>query len=280
MDKRYFYSILFALSLTFILPGWLVADPAFPTSGTDAQSLGRGGTVIASPPGKSSALGNPATLTPDGFFALGAEYLRDREADKGTWVVSVVDTSSSVRGALNYYSDPQFTGFEKNLWGVAFAQTLTPFLTLGESFHMGEYTPETGSNRDLSAADLGLLLSLGEHVSLGYMARNLYRSDSDLLERTTGFGAAFHLPWTLLVTVDYEEIPFTGGEEDKRSGLEFSPFTWLTGRFGYQDLANGKIYFAAGVTYSDVNGSLDAAVLYNKDTKKTDRVVVGFTMGM
>ena len=280
MEKRYFYSILFALSLTFILPGWSTADPAFPVSGTDAQSLGRGGTVIASPPGKSSALGNPATLTPDGFFALGAEYLRTRGADKGSWVASIVDTSSSVRGALNYYSDPQFAGFEKNLWGVAFAQTLTPYLTLGESFHMGEYAPETDSKQDLSAADLGLLLTLGGHVSVGYVARNLYRSDSDLLERTTGFGLALNLPWTLLVTVDYEEVPFEDGEEDKRAGIEFSPFTWLDGRFGYQDLAGGTIYYTAGITYSDVNGSLDAAVLYNKDTKKTDRIIIGFTIGM
>ena len=280
MIKKYLYSIVFALSLTFIPPGWLAAEPFFPVSGTDAQSLGRGGTFMATPPGKSSALGNPATLTPDGFFALGGEYLRTREAEKGTWVVSVVDTSSSMRGALNYYSDPQFAGFEKDLWGIALAQTLTPYLTLGENYHMGEYDPGTGNTRDLSAADLGILLNLGDHVSLGYVARNVYRSDSDLLDKSTGFGAAFDLPWTLLLTVDYEEVPIEGSEEDMRAGIEFRPFTWLIGRLGYQDLAGGTTCYTAGITYSDANGSLDAAVLYNKDTEKTDRIIIGFTMGM
>jgi hypothetical protein len=280
MMRRYFYIIVFALSLSYTFPQRPAADPFFPSSGTDAQSLGRGGTVIATPPGKSSALGNPATLIPEGFFGIGAEYLRTRGTDEGSWVASIVDTSSSIRGALNYYSNPEFAGFEKNLWGVSLAQTLTPYLTLGESFHMGEYAPETGNNKDLSAGDLGVLLKLGGHVSLGYVARNLYRSESDLLERTMGFGAAISLPWTILVAVDYEEAPFSDGEEDRRAGIEFSPSSRFSGRLGYQDLVGGTIYYTAGLTYSDANGTIDAAVLYNKDTKRTDRIILGFTMGM
>ena len=111
-------------------------------------------------------------------------------------------------------------------------------------------------------------------------ARNLYRSESDLLERTMGFGAAISLPWTILVAVDYEEVPFSDGEEDRRAGIEFSPSSRFSGRLGYQDLVGGAIYYTAGLTYSDANGTIDAAVLYNKDTKRTDRIILGFTMGM
>jgi hypothetical protein len=276
------YICMFILTTVFALfpQGNLGADPTFPVSGTDAQSLGRGGTTIATPPGKSSALGNPATLTPAGFFALGAEHMRTRGTGEGTWVLSVIDTSSFVRGAFNYYSDSNFAGFEKNLWGVALAQTITPYLTIGESYHMGDYTPAPGDKDTLSAIDLGVLLDLGTYVSLGYVARNVYRSDSDLLDKTAGFGAAMALPWTILLAVDYEEVPFSGGENDMRAGVQFSPVKWLTGRLGFQDLADGTTYYTVGFTYIDANGTVDAAVLYDKEEERTDRIIIGFTMKM
>jgi hypothetical protein len=264
----------------------LAAEPIFPFSSADAQSLGRGGTTIATPPGKCSALGNPATLTPDGFFALGAEYLRARGASEGSWVISVVDTSASVRGALNFYANPEFAGFEKNLWGVAFAQTLTPYLTIGESYHMGEYDPGTGKREDLAAADIGILLDIGARVSLGYVIRNVYNNDSDLLERNNGFGAAMELPWTILLAVDYEEVPFSEGENDLRVGIQFSPIKQLVGRLGFQDIVDrttfsgGTSYYTAGITYSDFNGTIDAAALFNRDTEKADRIIIGFTIVM
>jgi hypothetical protein len=278
--KNHTRLILLLAAVAVFQPGNLNADPVFPLSGTDAQSLGRGGTSIATDPGKSSALGNPATLRPTGYFALGAEHMRTRGTDEGTWVISIVDTSSSVRGALNYYSDPQFAGFEKNLWGVALSQTISPNLTLGESFHMGQYAPEPDEKDNLSALDVGILLDLGSNVSLGYVLRNVYRSNSDLLDKTAGYGASVRLPWTILLAVDYEEAPYSGGENDMRAGIQFSPVKWLTGRLGFQDLADGTAYYTMGITYSDANGTLDAAVLYDKEAERTDRIIMGFTVKM
>ena len=280
MKRKSFQRFFLALSLLIILPASVDGDPFFPGSGTDAQCLGRGGTIMAVPPGKNSALGNPATLTPKGSFALGAEYLRAREADEGTWVISLVDTSSSIRGALTYFSDPGFAGFEKNLWGIAFAQALNSFLTLGEGFHTGEYEDSEGDGQRLSAADLGILLGLGERISLGYLARNVYRSDKDLLDSRSGFGAAFALPWDILLAIDIEDSPLKENDEDLRVGMEIRPLTWLACRFGYQDIAGQTTYYTAGVSYFDANGSLDAAILFNEETDKTDRIIIGFTMGM
>lgn len=278
--KKYIIFIAAAAVLALLPHGNSGADPFFPVAGSDAQCLGRGGTSIATPPGKSSALGNPATLTPSGYFALGVEHMRTRGTEEGTWVVSIVDTSSSVRGALNYYSDPQFAGFEKNLWGIAFAQTITQYLTIGESYHMGEYAPVPDESDNLSALDLGVLMDLGSAVSMGYVARNVYRSDNDLLDRTAGYGISIQLPWTIILAVDYEEVAFSDGENDMRAGLEFDPISWLTGRLGYQDLAGGTTYYTLGLTYTDVNGTIDAAVLYDNEEERTDRIIIGFTMKM
>ncbi|UCG38470.1 MAG: hypothetical protein JSV00_09890 [bacterium] len=271
-----------AAAAVLLCAGALAADPSsFPGGGFDARSLGRGGTGVATPPGPSSVLGNPATLTATGIFSLGADYVRSRDTSKGTWALSLVDTASSVRGALAYFTNPEFADFEKNLWGVAFAQSLTPYLTIGESFHMGEYEPDAapGEEKSLSGADLGFLLKMGGHISLGYVARNVYRSDSDLLEDSSAFGVSLDLPWTILFTADYEETPLTD-DHDLRAGVEFKPFKAVTARLGYQDLAGGTVYYSVGLSYSDPYGTVDAAILYNEETEKTDRVVIGVTMGM
>jgi hypothetical protein len=35
-----------------------------------------------------------------------------------------------------------------------------------------------------------------------------------------------------------------------------------------------------GITYTDINGTLDAAILYNDQTDKTDRVAFGLSIRM
>jgi len=259
------------------------ADPvAFPGSGLDAQSLGRGGTVIAAPPGVWSAFGNPATLTPEGFYILAVDHLDQRGSKDESWSLSVVDTRSSIRGALSYFKDPAFAGFLDGMWGVSFSQNLMPSLYLGESFHMGKYEPETSPGREerLSTADAGLLYKLGTKVSLGYVVHNLFPNDRDLLKRYSGFGLGLQLPGTFFFAADYEEAPDDGNERTLRAGIEFKPIKMITGRLGYLDHADGSTYVTGGITYTDMNGTLDAGVLYNDTTNKTDRVVLGLSIRM
>ena len=256
-------------------------DPAaFPTTGLDARSMGRGGTVIASPPGASSIFGNPATLVPSGTFGLGGDFVNDRDAE-GSWSVSIVDTSSSIRGAFSYFWEPDFAGFERNMWGVAFAQDLTGSLVIGESFHRGIYEPLLlpGTEESVWAVDAGLIFYMGDAVSLGYVSHNLF-DDGDILEPFGGFGIGIYLPWTMHLTADYEENPLSDNEYDLRAGLEFTPIPQITGRLGLQDLASGGSMYSAGISYIDSNGTIDAAILYDNDEKRTQRVVLGLTMGM
>jgi len=272
------------MSVVFLLAGTAGADPSsFPSNGLDAQSLGRGGTVIACPPGTWSVFGNPATLTPEGFFVLGVDYLNHRDSPN-SWSLSILDTSSSIRGALSYYLDPDFGGFSNEMWGVAFSQTLLPSLYLGESFHMGDYKPilSPGTKESLNTVDVGLLYKVGPNVSVGYVAHNLFPDDPDLLEQYDGFGIGLQFPWTIYFTADYEEEsdPLLSGEKNLRTGIEFNPVKKLIGRLGYQDLANGSTYLTMGITYSDMNGTVDAAILYNEQTDKTDRVAFGISMRM
>ena len=258
-------------------------DPSsFPSSGLDAKSLGRGGTAIATIPGVSSTFGNPATLTPDGYYILGLEYLDPKGAPNTSLGLSVVDTSSSIRGALSYYRDPEFADFQKELWGIAFSQILMPSFYLGESIHLGEYEPTAspGSKEKLYAADAGLLYKLGDNVSIGYVAHNLFSSDRDVLEKYSGVGIGMMFPMSIYFTADYEEDPILTGESNLRTGIEFNPIERITGRFGFQDRADGSTYLSAGITYTDANGSLDAAILYNDETDKTDTVAFGLSMGM
>ena len=260
-----------------------LADPSsFPSNGLDAQSLGRGGTVIACPPGIWSSFGNPATLTPEGYYIVGVDYLDQEDASDVTWGLSVVDTRSSIRGALSYYIDPEFAGFKKSMWGVSFSQTLMSSLYIGESFHMGDYEPdaEPGTKKTINAFDAGLLFKLGSNVSLGYVIHNLFPSDSDLLEQYSGFGIGMQLPLTIYFAADYEEDPEITSEKNLRAGIEFNPVKKITGRLGYQDLANDTSYLSIGITYADTNGTLDAAVLYNEDTDKTDTIVLGLSIRM
>jgi hypothetical protein len=268
--------------ILFTSPAFGLDPAAFPSSGLDAQSLGRGGTVIACPPGVWSIFGNPATLTPEGYSALGVDYIDDRYASKGTWGLSIFDTSSSIRGALSYYKDPDFAGFRNEMWGVSFSQTLLPSLYLGESFHMGDYEPtlSPGTEESLSTVDAGLLYKVGPDVSVGYVAHNLFPDDRDLLEQYNGFGIGLQFPWTIYFAADYEEDPDLDGETNLRAGIEFNPVKKLTGRLGYQDLANGITYLTMGISYADINGTLDAAILYNDQTDKTDRIAFGLSMRM
>ena len=275
--------------LTTVLSGVLMSavtaggDPtSFPSNGLDAQSLGRGGTVIACPPGVWSTFGNPATLTPAGFFRLSIDYLDQRGASKNTYGLSIVDTSSSIRGSLSYFTDPEFADFKNNMWGVSFSQTLTPSLYLGESFHMGDYEPEStpGSEKNLKNVDAGLLYRIGPKVSLGYVVHNLFTDDKDLLEQYNGFGLGLVFPWTIYFAADYEEDPDQGSERNLRTGIEFEPVERITGRVGYQDLADGNTYMTIGITYTDINGTLDAAILYDNDNDRTDRIALGLSIRM
>jgi hypothetical protein len=242
--------------------------------------MGRGGTVIASPPGASSIFGNPATLVPSGSFSLGGDYVNDRNAI-GSWSASIVDTSSSIRGAFSYFWEPEFADFEKDMWGVSFAQDLTGSLVIGESFHRGTYEPELlpGTEENLWAIDIGVLFYLGDAVSLGYVSHNLF-DDSDVLEPFSGFGVAINLPWTMQLTADYEENPIFDQDYDLRAGLEFTPMPSISGRIGLQELHDGSSLYTAGISYMDANGTIDAAILYDNDEKRTQRVIFGLTMGM
>jgi hypothetical protein len=273
------------ISAVILLAGSAGADPSsFPSNGLDAQSLGRGGTVIACPPGVWSAFGNPATLTPEGYYVLGIDYVDRKDAPKSSWGLSILDTSSAMRGAVSYYTDPEFAGFTNEMWGVSFSQTLMPSLYLGESFHMGDYEPDAspGSEESLSTVDAGLLYKLGSNVSIGYVVHNLFPDDRDLLKQYNGFGIGLQFPMTIYFAADYEEDPdpVSGSERNLRTGIEFNPAKKFTGRLGYQDLANGETYMTLGITYTDINGTLDAGILYNEQTDKTDRVVLGLSMRM
>ena len=271
------------ISAIILLAGSAGADPSsFPSYGIDAQSLGRGGTVIACPPGIWSTFGNPATLTPEGYYILGVDYVDKKDTPKNSWGLSILDTSSTMRGAVSYYTDPEFAGFKNEMWGVSFSQTLMPSLYLGESFHMGDYEPEAspGKEKSLSAVDAGLLYKVGSNVSVGYVVHNLFPNDSDLLKQYNGFGIGLQFPMTIYFAADYEEEsdPLYNGENNLRTGIEFMPFKKITGRLGYQDLADGNTYMTMGITYTDMNGTLDAAILYNDQTDKTDRIAFGIAM--
>lgn len=265
-------------------PAFGIDPSAFPSNSVDAQSLGRGGTVIACPPGVWSVFGNPATLTPEGFSVLGVDYIDQRDAPESSWGLSVVDTSSVIRGALSYFQDPDFADFINKMWGVSFSQTIMPSLYLGESFHMGEYEPtlSLGSEKSVNTFDAGLLYKVGTNVSVGYVAHNLFPDDRDILEQYNGFGIGMQLPWTIFFAADYEEEPdpLLDGEKNLRAGIEFNPIKKITGRLGYQDLAGGRTYLTLGLTYADVNGTVDAAVLYNDQTDRTDRVIFGLSIRM
>ena len=282
-----------ARALIYVLASILVSGPAFaadpssfPSNSLDAQSLGRGGTVIALGPGIWSTFGNPATLTPEGFSTLGVDYLDHKDAPDTSWGLSVLDTSSSIRGSLSYYKDPEFgpefSDFRNQMWGVSFCQTLLPSLYLGESFHLGEYEPDSspGSVKRLTTVDAGLLFKLGSNVSLGYVAHNLFPDDRDLLQQFNGFGIGLQLPLTIFFAADYEEDPDLDGEVNLRTGVEFNPFKKLIGRLGYQDLANGDTFMTMGISYSEVTGTLDAAIRYNDQTEKTDRLAFGISIRM
>jgi hypothetical protein len=88
------------------------------------------------------------------------------------------------------------------------------------------------------------------------------------------------LPWTIYFAADYEEDPDQNSERNFRTGIEFEPVEKLTGRVGYQDLANGITYMTMGITYTDINGTVDAAILYNNDTDSTDRIALGLSLRM
>jgi hypothetical protein len=260
-----------------------LSDPSsFPSNGLDAQSLGRGGTVIAARPGVWSSFGNPAALTPAQQYVLGIDYLDQKDTSEESWGFSIVDTSSSIRGALSYYTNPDFAGFKKEMWGVSLCQTLLPSLFLGESFHMGKYEPDAapGTKKSINTFDAGLLFNLGSHVSLGYVMHNLLPSDSDLFEQYNGIGIGMQFPMTIYLTVDYEDDPEITSEKNLRTGIEFNPLKNITGRFGYQDRADGSNYLSFGITYSDSNGTLDGAILYNDETDKTDTIALGLSIRM
>ncbi len=280
MDSRsrvlFLNTVLLAVLLLICGSIPAAAEPLFPTDSLDARSLGRGGTVIASPGGISSVLGNPATLIPAGAFSMGLDYLTDQSVPQDSFVLSLIDTKSTLRGGLLFVTDPEFAGFEDYLWGLAFAQTLGDSLFIGENFHSGKYRePVSSGSRTLSAADVGVLWAISSKLSLGYVARNLYRSDKDLLEFRNGLGLSVGLPWTILLLVDYEESPSVPEKEDLRAGIQFTPVKSLTGRIGYQNIADDQTYYTAGLSFGDQKGSLNIGASYSSERDEFDRVILG-----
>ena len=284
---------ILARALIYVLATILVSGPAFaadpssfPSNSLDAQSLGRGGTVIALRPGIWSTFGNPATLTPEGFSSLGIDYLDQKNAPDTSWGLSILDTSSSIRGSLSYFKDPEFgpefSDFRNQMWGVSFCQTLFPSLYLGESFHLGEYEPDSspGSETKLTTVDAGLLFKPSANVSFGYVAHNLFPNDRDLLQQYNGFGIGLQLPLTIFFAADYEEDPDLDNEMNLRTGVEFNPAKKLIARLGYQDLADGNTFMTMGISYLELTGTLDAGIRYNDQTDKTDRVAFGISIRM
>lgn len=274
--------------LTALLAAPVHAEPGrehrFPAGSTDARSLGRGGTVIASHGGASSIMGNPATLRRYGQMMLGIDYINDEPTDSDSWSFSIVDTKASFRGGGLYMTDPEFAGFKDYLWGVALAQSLGSALIIGESFHSGVYAdPLSARDEVLSAGDIGLILNLGSNFSLGYLARNLYSSDEDLLEPANAFGVLITLPWTIRLTADLEENPYPSLDldEDIRAGLEFDPFGSFTARLGYQEISEvtgSTTYYTAGLSYRDSKGSLDGAVSYDPDREEIGRFIISLNI--
>jgi len=273
-----------ALQVITVLPAVLclifgsipaAADPAFPTNSIDARSLGRGGTVIASHGGISSIFGNPATIRPGGAFSLGLDYLTDQSVDKDSFVLSVVDAKSKLRGGLMFITDPEFAGFEDYLWGIALAQSLGSSIFIGQNFHMGQYRDPFDQTSNLSAADLGLVWDISPRLSLGYVARNLYSSDKELLELRNAAGLTVGLPWTILLLADYEESSSVPGREDIRAGVQFAPVKALTARLGYQDLADDNTYYTIGLSFGNSMGSLDIGASYSSERDEFDRIILG-----
>ncbi|UCF30416.1 MAG: hypothetical protein JSV26_10220 [bacterium] len=281
MVKRASFLAVTMLFLAITANKGAAAAPPFPNQGIDARSLGRGGTCIASDGGIASVFGNPATLRPTGSFSLGFNYLDERNAPEGSYVMSIVDTKSILRGAAVYIPEPSFAGFEDDLWGVAFAQSVNQALIVGASFHRGHYIdPITSGEEDLSAADVGFVMSVGPGLSFGYLLRNLYRSDNDLLDRLDAFGLAVDLSRTVQITADLEESPLSGDWDQTRVGIQFDAFDSLTGRLGYQDLSAGATRYTLGMTLRDRSGSLDAGLAYDPDTERVERFTLAVLLGM
>jgi hypothetical protein len=110
---------------------------------------------------------------------------------------------------------------------------------------------------------------------LGYVARNLYRSDKDLLEFRNGLGLSVGLPWTIFLLVDYEESSSVPGKEDLRAGIQFTPVKSLSARLGYQDLADDQTNYTVGLSFGDQKGSLDIGASYSSEREEFDRVILG-----
>jgi len=257
----------------------LAGAPAFPSSGLDPHSLGRGGTVVAVPGTFETVLGNPATLFPTKAFTLSASFVHPEGAE-GFYSLGAVDGRGGVRAGFSYLSDGATLGFTGRVWGAALAETLGGSLTIGQSFHSGRWGT---TDRTFSSGDLGVALSPMGRVILGYVARGLYRSDKEAMLRRDAYGVRIALPWTLALSAEQEESAAAPGEKDFRMGLEGAPWSWLTLRGGLNRQAGAEggsdaTSYTLGATYSDQNGTIDLGMEYDPETEKMERVIFGFTM--
>lgn len=256
----------------------LAAGPAFPASGLDAQSLGRGGTVIAVPGTFETVLGNPACLFPTKAFSLSFNYVNPREGD-GYYSLGATDGRGGFRAAFAYLEEGGSFGFPGKVWGAALAQTLGSAVTIGESFHSGKWGT---TGKTLESADLGVAFSPMGRVILGYVARGFYRNDKAAMERRDAYGVRITLPWTLELSAELEESPAVTGEKDLRAGVEGTPWEWLTLRAGVSQprVAPGETAtrYTAGASYRDQNGTIDIGVEYDPDSKKTEKAIFAISM--
>jgi hypothetical protein len=215
-------------------------------------------------------------LRPTGAFSLGLDYLTDQSVPQDSFVLSLTDAKSTLRGGGIFITNPEFAGFDDYLWGLALAQSLGTSLFIGQNFHSGKYgDPVSSGSKTLSAADAGVLWAISPKLFLGYVARNLYRSDKDLLDFRNGLGLSVGLPWTILLLMDYEESSLVPDKEDLRAGIQFAPMKSLSARLGYQDLADDQTYYTIGLSFGDQKGSLDIGASYSSERNEFDRVILG-----
>ncbi|MGM0597251.1 MAG: hypothetical protein ACQES9_09450 [Myxococcota bacterium] len=263
-------AFVFMLFFTFIISEVKAYEPWEHPGG--ARGLALGGGVIASGTGSDALVANPAAMSLIRSY-IWENYYSFSSFDKGhTGTTSLVDSYLNPKIAAGSYFTTTFAspeiyvdGTSKKLdekfmkGGLAVSMLLGKMFALGFNGYYYKFDREGSEERSFISLDIGMIVKIGEYLSIGAVAYDLISDHNDDHPWSYGGGVALSLfkkqfLMEFDVVMEGKEPWYKGGAE-----LFFSKGLALRAGGGYRQCYD-RAYLAFGIGYVTKKSSVELSM--------------------
>jgi hypothetical protein len=265
-----------------------VAGPALAQEEmTGVRAMGMGEAFTGGPTGTGSLYLNPAGISALMMYSVETAYVYDQATGRNLLHASIVDGKSnpSLGGGIGYTfaisgQDAPLPDFRSHdLYGALAFPIVPGWMLMGASVHYLNYDQFSKNLADGVTMDAGLLVSLGDVISVGAAARHLIDIDGAGFNREARFGLAFHSGSAQVGFDTLVDFAADGPQTSYMAGAEVMALQRLPIRVGYHyDGALEHHIISAGVGWRSELLGVDA--LYRQDVNERDNRMFGLAVNI